>query len=240
MAKPTPQRIDHYWHKSGIYGVISRAALRTLQFVFAVTVAGLYGVDLAQATKTKNHAHAEWIYAEFVAALSALTCIVHCFFTVTQVAWSAWDGVLLVLWLAQVGVFGTVYISGTKTGYENATVSVPRMRAAVWIDLINMLLWLTTTVLGIAWCIRTRKVTRRTDQVDVHKDELIESDSMRQNNEEESGPWGERNDVKEFNNEPMGKCPPEYHKSPPASPASPASVEEKESFGQDKEITLGV
>jgi hypothetical protein len=237
MAKPTPRRIDHYWHKSGICGVISRATLRTLQFVFAVTVAALYGVDLAQATKTENHAHAEWIYAESVAALSALTCIVHCFFTVTQVAWSAWDGVLLVLWLAQVGVFGTVYISGTKTGYENATVSVPRMRAAVWLDLINMLLWLTTTVLGVAWCIRTRKVTRRTDQVDVHKEELIEPDSVRGRDNEESGPWSEKNDAKELTDEPMDKCPPEYTKSPPTSPAS---VEKKESFEQDKKTTLEV
>jgi hypothetical protein len=236
MAKPTPRRIDHYWHKSGICGVISRAALRTLQFVFAVTVAGLYGVDLAQATKTKNHAHAEWIYAEFVAALSALTCIVHCFFTVTQVAWSAWDGVLLVLWLAQVGVFGTVYISGTKTGYENATVSVPHMRAAVWISLVNMLLWLTTTVLGIAWCIRTRKVTRRTDKVDVRK-ELIEPDRERRNDVEEGGPRSETNDAKEFIDEPMDKCPPEYTKLPPASPVS---VEKMETFEQDKKIPLEV
>ncbi|CAI7642238.1 unnamed protein product [Penicillium palitans] len=140
MTLSRPQ-IDQYWHKGGICGLVCRAALRTLQFVLAVTVAGIYGVDLAHATQTNQHAHAEWIYAEFVAAISAITCILHCFVTVTRVGWSAWDGVLFVLWLAQ------------------------RMRVAVWLDLISMLLWFATTVLGIAWCIRTRKVTRRTDQL---------------------------------------------------------------------------
>ncbi|KAF4770335.1 hypothetical protein HAV15_013021 [Penicillium sp. str.  len=141
MTQSRPQ-IDQYWHKGGICGLVCRAALRTLQFVLAVTVAGIYGVDLAHATKTNQHANAEWVYAEFVAALSAITCILHCFVTVTRVGWSAWDGVLFVLWLAQ------------------------RMRVAVWLDLISMLLWFATTVLGIAWCIRTRKVTRRTDRLD--------------------------------------------------------------------------
>ncbi|KAJ5766001.1 uncharacterized protein N7511_003617 [Penicillium nucicola] len=231
MAKPT-RRIDHYWHKRGLCGVISRAALRTLQFVFAVTVAGLYGVDLAQATKTKTHAYPEWIYAEFVAALSVLTCIFHCFFTVTKVAWSAWDGVLLVLWLAQVGVFGSVYISGNKAEYEDATLSVPRMRAAVWIDLVNMVLWLATTVLGIAWCIRTRKVTRRTD-VDVPK-ELIKPDTG--NSNEEKALPSEKDIIKEISDEPIDMCPPKYTKFPSAPPASVSNV----NFEQDEKTTLEV
>jgi hypothetical protein len=164
MTKRTPSVLDQYWHKGGVCGLISRSALRTLQFVFAITVAALYGVDLAHATKTNSTAPTEWVYAEFVSAVSAITCIVHCFITVVHVAWSACDGILFVFWLAQVGVFGTLYSSGVKTKYyENATLSIPRMRAAVWIDLINMILWFATFVLGIAWCCRTRKVTRRTD-----------------------------------------------------------------------------
>ncbi|KAJ6102871.1 hypothetical protein N7486_005298 [Penicillium sp. IBT 16267x] len=167
MTKPTSTVIDQYWHKGGVCGLISRAALRTLQFAFAITVAGLYGVDLAHATKTNNTASTEWVYAEFVSAISGITCMVHCFVTVVHVAWSAWDGILFVLWLAQVGVFATLYSSGVNNKhYEDATLSVPRMRAAVWIGLVNMILWFTTFVLGIAWCCRTRKVTRRTDPCD--------------------------------------------------------------------------
>lgn len=167
MTKRTPTVLDQYWHKGGICGLVSRSALRTLQFIFAITVAGLYGVDLAYATKANNTAPTEWVYAEFVSTVSAITCIIHYFVTVVHVAWSAWDGILFVLWLAQVGVFGTLYSSGVKNKYyENATLSVPRMRAVVWIDLINLLLWFATLVLSIAWCCRTRKVTRRIDSCD--------------------------------------------------------------------------
>ncbi|CAI7642491.1 unnamed protein product, partial [Penicillium palitans] len=122
--------IDQYWHKGGICGLVCRAALRTLQFVLAVTIAGVYGVDLAHATKTSQHANAEWIYAEIVAALSAITCIVHCFVTITRVGWSAWDGVLFVLWLAQVGVFGSAYASNVQNENKDATLSIQRMRVA--------------------------------------------------------------------------------------------------------------
>lgn len=170
MPRKTASVVDQYWHKTGVCGIFTRAALRTFQFVLAVTVAGLYGVDLHHATKTNNHARAEWIYAEFVAAVSAITCIIHCFVTVVHVAWSTWDGVLFVLWLAQVGVFGSIYVSNKPTDDEEFAISIVRMRAAIWINLINMVLWLTTFVLGIAWCIRTRKVTRRTDRLDFGKE----------------------------------------------------------------------
>ncbi|KAJ5411306.1 uncharacterized protein N7487_005665 [Penicillium crustosum] len=198
MAESTPRTIDQYWHRSGLCGVISRATLRTLQFVFAVTVAGLYGVDLAHSTKSNNHAHAEWIYAEFVAALSALTCIVHCFVTVTQVGWSAWDGVLFVLWLAQVGVFGKAYTSHVNPEYEIATLSISRMRAAAWINLVNMVLWFATMVLGILWCIRTRKVKRGMDESGVATEGLVGPDGVKRISDEESGRWiGEEKDVKD-------------------------------------------
>lgn len=167
MPKRIPTKLDQYWHKGGVCGLVPRAALRTLQFVFAITVAGLYGVDLARATKSNTKAPTEWVYAEIVAALSAITCIIHCFVTVVHVAWSTWDGVLFVLWLAQTGVFGNIYTSGAETSeYKTATSSVVRMRAAVWIDLVNMLMWFATFILGIAWCCRTRKLTRRTDQLE--------------------------------------------------------------------------
>lgn len=56
-TKYKPRTIDQYWHKSGTCGITSRATLRTLQFVFAARVAGIYGVESAQATKSKSHAH---------------------------------------------------------------------------------------------------------------------------------------------------------------------------------------
>ncbi|KAJ5984516.1 hypothetical protein N7481_006615 [Penicillium waksmanii] len=177
MANRKYQAIEQYWHRRGPFGVISRATLRTLQFVFAIIIAALYGVDLAHASKHHLHGQTEWIYAEFVVALSAITCAVHCFVTVVHVSWVTWDTVLFVLWIAQVGVFGNIYIrhdSDVQQPYVESTQSITRMRAAVWISLINMFLWLLTTILGVAWCIRTRKVTRRTDKDEQEQEQALQ------------------------------------------------------------------
>ncbi|RAL08262.1 MARVEL domain-containing protein, partial [Aspergillus homomorphus CBS 101889] len=171
--------IEEYWHLGGACGLAARATMRMLQFVFAVIVAALYGVDLAHATKTRAPASSEWIFAEVVAALSALTCIVHCFVVVKRVAWSAWDAVLFVLWLAQTGVFGTLYVPREVEPADRATTtSLIRMRMAVWFDLLNMGLWLVSTVMGVAWCVRARRVTRSTEKCDC-RESCVETGSER-------------------------------------------------------------
>lgn len=158
--------IEQYWYKNGIFGLYSRATFRTLQFIFAVIAAGLYGVDLAHATKRNAPAPSEWVYAEMIIVFSVITCAIHALVTVKRVLWSLWDGVLCVFWVAQVGVFGSIYYaSPINPEYEEVTQCVPRMKAAVWIDVVNMLLWFLTFVLGVAWCIRARKITRRTDRM---------------------------------------------------------------------------
>jgi hypothetical protein len=101
-----------------------------------------------------------------IVCFSVVTCVFHAFVTVKRVTWCLWDGVLFIFWLAQVGVFGSIYYaSPLNAEYEGFTQCVPRMKAAVWIDLVNMLLWFSTFVLGVAWCIRARKITRRTDKM---------------------------------------------------------------------------
>lgn len=146
---------------SAIYHFVAvPRVLRILQFIFAILVAGLYGVDLAHFTKVNAHADAEWIYAEFVAAVSAIICVIFSFMTSIHVAWSILDAAIFVLWSAQVGVFGSIFYPTLWPGYIGSTISVTRMRAAVWIDLVNMVLWLLTSVLRIAWRIHARKHSR--------------------------------------------------------------------------------
>ncbi|KAH7395770.1 hypothetical protein BKA64DRAFT_754737 [Cadophora sp. MPI-SDFR-AT-0126] len=156
--------IDQYWHKRGTFGVLTRATLRTLQFIFAVTIIGIYSPDLTHSTSTHAQAHSEWIFADVAACLSALTCITHCFVTVTRVAWCLWDWVLCVLWLSQVGVFAGIYLKGDpkkEEQYAGATSDVGRMRAGVGIGVVNLMLWFATGLLGFAWCCAARRFTRR-------------------------------------------------------------------------------
>lgn len=72
--------------------------------------------------------------------------------------------------MAQTGVFGDIYVSSNVRGdYEKATSSLDRMKAGVWISLVCMVLCLGTFVLAVGLCIRTRKVVRRTYQLEVDK-----------------------------------------------------------------------
>lgn len=177
---------DQYWHTTGPAGLYIRAAFRTLQFLLAIIVAALYGVDLHNSTRTHTHANSDWVYAEVVAALSILTCAAHCFLTIRHVAWTVADWVLFFLWVAQVGVFGTIYIGGQENGMviDGSADATRRMRAAVWFDIVNMVLWFSTAMSGIVWCCVKRRVTRRpgvggADELSqsTERDEMVESRS---------------------------------------------------------------
>ncbi|PWY93046.1 hypothetical protein BO94DRAFT_428907, partial [Aspergillus sclerotioniger CBS 115572] len=116
--------------------------LRTAQLLLSTITAILYGIDLAHASNSNTHAEASWIYAEFVAVVSALTCIVHLFLPGGHPAWATFDGAILVLWVALVGAFGSLYLP-VRAGVEDVdfTSSVTRMKVAVWVDIIGMVLW---------------------------------------------------------------------------------------------------
>jgi H+/Cl- antiporter ClcA len=64
----------------------------------------------------------------------------------------AWDITLFVLWCAVFGLFGSMYI------HENAEMDsgVQRMKNAVWIDLICLLLWFITSIMGAIGFVRGR------------------------------------------------------------------------------------
>ncbi|SLM34797.1 Marvel domain [Lasallia pustulata] len=117
---------------------ILHAILRFLQFVLALTVAGLYGAQLDDQRKHGGHGDSRWIYAEVVAALSAVTCILYMIPLVRSYLFFAWDLILFILWVALFGLFGKLYIK--KNAHHDS--SVQKMKNAVWVDLINMLLWL--------------------------------------------------------------------------------------------------
>lgn len=72
-----------------------RLAFRLLQFVLAITVAGLYGVDLSRARAEGKYIDSKWVYAEVVAGLSAFTAVVFCLPIVKAWFFFIWDAILL-------------------------------------------------------------------------------------------------------------------------------------------------
>lgn len=154
---------------------VANLFLRFLQFIFAIAVLGLYGTDINSLRKVGLSPPSKWVYAEVIGALSAVTALVYCLPKINAKAyWAcAWDAILLlvfflsflsslvsfislslkwmlirynsILWTAVFGIFGKLFIKKDPEGNGN----ISRMKNAVWVDLINMLLWLVTAVLGL-------------------------------------------------------------------------------------------
>ncbi|KAK5724929.1 hypothetical protein LTR17_013418 [Elasticomyces elasticus] len=142
----------------GLPGALARIFLRFLQLVFAITVAGLYGVDLhmvrdAQAQDTSHtFVYSRWVFAEVVAILSIITVLVYAVPFIKSWWGFAWDWCLFILWTALFSVFARVFIPlpGSANSYPDPKAPIVpiiiRMKHAVWIDLVNMLLWLITAI----------------------------------------------------------------------------------------------
>ncbi|KAL1310544.1 hypothetical protein AAFC00_000824 [Neodothiora populina] len=151
FAIPTPANIQndgstypHSWHS------FLRLILRFFQFVLAITVAGLYGVDLHAATKAHAYTDGKWVFAEVVAGLSAVWVFVY----IIHWRWFVvGDFILFVLWTALFGLFGSMYIPAHPTPEQHGQ---RRMKNAVWVDLVNMLLWFVTLLSGLVIWWRSR------------------------------------------------------------------------------------
>ncbi|KAL8828453.1 MAG: hypothetical protein Q9170_006601 [Blastenia crenularia] len=118
--------------------------LRFLQFIFAITVIGLYAQDLKAAHKAHKYTDSKWGYATAVGTIGAVSAMVLAWPALAMWAWG-WDLVVFILFTALFGLFGNLFIHEHAEGNRG----IKRMKNAVWIDLINMLLWFVTAVYGI-------------------------------------------------------------------------------------------
>lgn len=90
-----------------------------------------------------SHTNISQVYAEVTAALSAFTAVLYLipFFARIPLLF-IWDTILFILWIVLFGVFGNMYIKERAEGDSG----VQRMKNAVWVDLVNALLWLFSAV----------------------------------------------------------------------------------------------
>ncbi|KAF9869530.1 hypothetical protein CkaCkLH20_13015 [Colletotrichum karsti] len=124
------------------------AVLHFFQLVLAVTVCGLYAVDLNRARNEGKYVDSKWVFAEVVGALSAVTAVLYFIpFIKRFAAVFVWDFILFVLWIALFGLFGNMYIKEDAEGDKG----IQRMKNAVWVDLANALLWLIGALASAAY-----------------------------------------------------------------------------------------
>jgi len=135
--------------------------LRFFQFVLGLTVAGLYGVDLNHAREKGVYADSRWVYAEVCTGLATATALFYLIApdlmkkgpalaarTRFHVPLFAWETFLCLLWLILFGIFGKMYIGQNPNGDSG----IVRMKHAVWVDLVNLLMWTcTATWSGLRW-----------------------------------------------------------------------------------------
>jgi hypothetical protein len=152
-----------------------------LQFVMAAAVAGLYGVDITNDLANEPcDVDSRWVYAVVMAALSMVASLIHiwllCLRKLLVVTEFIGDSILLyvfpfhltqdcrlfadrrlpysLLWLVLFGIFGKIYIGGGHTG---------RMNHAVWVDLLNLFLWLFTAGWRGGQCWGRRRMSAHVD-----------------------------------------------------------------------------
>jgi hypothetical protein len=146
-------RIGDNSSSGGMAGALLRLILRFFQFILALTVCGLYGVDLHAAHQKGGYVDGKWVFAEVVGGLSAFTVLIYGlpFF---KSYWAfAWDWVLFILWTALFGLFGSIFIGAKPTPKQGGQI---RMKHAVWVDLTCMLLWLITAIYATVIWFRNR------------------------------------------------------------------------------------
>ncbi|RDA94967.1 hypothetical protein CP533_0128 [Ophiocordyceps camponoti-saundersi (nom. inval.)] len=117
--------------------------LHMLCFIGSIVVCGIYSYELAH----HQSSNSKFVYAVVVSVLSALTCLVYAVpktLRKLDLPAASWSLVLFILWIAVFGVFGSIYIKAG--GRDDKDSDVQRMKAAMWIDLVNALLWLVSAV----------------------------------------------------------------------------------------------
>lgn len=129
------------------------AVVRFIQFALALTVCGLYGVDLRAASAAGKYQDSKWVYAEVVGGLSAFTALLYMVPFMLRVPFVfVWDALLFFMWIVLFGIFGNMYIKENTEGDS----AVQRMKNAVWVDLVNALLWLLTAIAMAGYWWRNR------------------------------------------------------------------------------------
>jgi hypothetical protein len=89
------------------------------------------------------------VFAEIVASLSAFLALLYLipFFSRIPFMFIA-DTLLFILWIALFGLFGNMYIHANAQGDSG----IIRMKHAVWVDLVNALLWLISAIgMAVFW-----------------------------------------------------------------------------------------
>ncbi|KPM43961.1 hypothetical protein AK830_g2601 [Neonectria ditissima] len=159
----TGKTMGKTWLKT--FEVVPRLVCRGLQFVFALIACGFYGHRVDEDRERKDGFSPEWYLALVVAGVSAVTALVFVAATpigaipyvgskikITKTYRAfAWDLILFVSWIVVFGIFAGIFLHRDSDDKYKGSTTGP-MKIAVWVDLVNSLLWVVSGVYG---CLKT-------------------------------------------------------------------------------------
>ena len=112
------------------------------------------------------------VFAIVVGSLSAFTSLLYFipFILRFAVVW-IWNTILFVLWIAAFGTFGAMYLNRAEDAEAYPGTSNKVMKIAVYIDLVNAILWLGTAGYG---CFRTFLGKKVDDKINKTKEAALD------------------------------------------------------------------
>lgn len=164
------------WLKT--FEVIPRLVLRGLQLVAALIICGFYGNRVDVEKKANQGIAPEWLYGVTIAGMSAVTAI---FFTAAASAGAIpflgsrlkllkayraypWDITLFLAWIVAFGVFAGLFLKREDNdSYRGSNTGA--MKIAMWIDVVNAVLWFFSAAFGCFKTLAARKADKLTDKV---------------------------------------------------------------------------
>jgi hypothetical protein len=131
-----------------------RLVVRVLQFVLGIVLCGIYGYRVSRTPEGTSAA--EFVYAVFVAGASSVVAVLFAAGgTLSALSKRcktyrlfAVDLVLFLLWLVAFGLFAAIFLhrGSDEPPYKESSTTL--MKGAVWLDLVNTILWLVSGLYG--------------------------------------------------------------------------------------------
>ncbi|PYH48722.1 uncharacterized protein BP01DRAFT_282579, partial [Aspergillus saccharolyticus JOP 1030-1] len=141
--------------------------LHTLHLALGLTALALYAHHIHRLHEASQSAGAKYIYAIVTALLACTTAMGYLVLiqyilknrvpVARRRGWQfplfVWEGVLCVVWLTLFGIFGGEFLGkSSRSATGSVDKEVVRMKRAVWIDLVNLGLWVVSAAWkGVRW-----------------------------------------------------------------------------------------
>ncbi|KAG8169540.1 hypothetical protein KVR01_000285 [Diaporthe batatas] len=145
---------------------IPRWVVRGLQFVLGLVIVGMYGHRVQkQRDDPDAHVSPEWVFGLIVAALSCITAVAFAaaapFGAVSNRFKTArlfsWDLTLFLLWIVVFGIFAGIFLHRDNDDSYKGSSTISE-KGAVWVDLVNAILWLVSGTYGFVKTFMSGKV----------------------------------------------------------------------------------